>query len=302
LRSHDRRRANPLGAALAALVLVLLVVLAAPVARAQSDTASPPPGANNWACHPSAEHPDPVVLVHGTGATMAWNWAQLSPKLVAAGYCVFALDYGRRADVPPPFNTFGGIIPMEQSAVELGAVIDQVLSATGAAKVDIVGHSQGSLMPNYYAKYLGGGPKIGRYIGITPLWNGSTAGGLASLYEGGRSSGLSQLLLGPFCQSCAEFFPGSDFITTMNAGGGPRVDGIAYTMLMTRNDEAVTPYTSGYMDGATNIVVQDVCPGDLSEHIFMAVDAVVHQLVLNALDPAHGQPVVCGNPITTYFG
>jgi hypothetical protein len=72
-------------------------------------------------------------------------------------------------------------------------------------------------------------------------------------------------------------------------------------MLMTDHDEAVTPYTSGYMAGATNIVLQNVCPDDFSEHVAMAFDTNVDQLLLNALDPAHAKAVHCGNVFTTYF-
>src|SRR5690242_3355769 len=75
----------------------------------------PPPGANDFTCRPSAAHPNPVVLVHGLGANMAANWGVFSPALASAGYCVFALNYGRRTDVPPPFDHFGGVIRMEDS-------------------------------------------------------------------------------------------------------------------------------------------------------------------------------------------
>ena len=69
--------------------------------------------------------------------------------------------------------------------------------------------------------------------------------------------------------------------------------GVTYTMLITRYDELVSPYTSGILDGATNIVVQDQCRTDYTEHAGMAFDPVTQQDVVNALDPAHARPPVC---------
>ncbi len=57
-------------------------------------------------------------------------------------------------------SAFGALSPLEQSAQELSVFVDEVLAATGASKVDIVGHSQGTLMPNYYVKFLGGAAKV----------------------------------------------------------------------------------------------------------------------------------------------
>jgi hypothetical protein len=85
-------------------------------------------------------------------------------------------------------------------------------------------------------------------------------------------------------------------VKKINAGpGGAAVPGVTYTTIPTKNDELVSPYTSGILNApnATNEVLQNVCPNDISEHAFEAVDPVVAQIVLGALDPAHAKPVSC---------
>jgi pimeloyl-ACP methyl ester carboxylesterase len=269
-----------------------LGVLAAP-ASALSSLADPPPGANDFSCHPSARHPRPVVLVHGLGATMGENWGSLSPLLAKRGYCVFALTYGvdRRAPM------FGGVLPIETSARELGAFVDRVLAATGASQVDLVGHSEGTFMPQYWLKFLGGARKVDRYVAMTPLYAGTQLGGLPALRDLATPFGLAGPLVGlvsRVCGSCPEFLSGSAVVKQLSQGGAA-APGVRYTTIMTRNDELVRPYTSGYLDSplATNIVLQHVCRHDLSEHAFVAFDPVVARLVFNALDPADARPVSC---------
>ncbi|EME51337.1 esterase/lipase family protein [Amycolatopsis decaplanina] len=58
---------------------------------------------------------------------------------------------------------------MEQSAKELSAFVDEVLGATGVSKVDILGHSEGTLTPSYYVKFLGGASKVDKYALATAL-------------------------------------------------------------------------------------------------------------------------------------
>jgi triacylglycerol esterase/lipase EstA (alpha/beta hydrolase family) len=95
---------------------------------------SSPPGSNDWSCRPSAAHPYPVVLAHGTFGNMTDSWQALSPLLANDGYCVFALDYGG-----PPGEQIQATGDIPTSAAQLGAFVDRVLDATGAAQVDVVG-------------------------------------------------------------------------------------------------------------------------------------------------------------------
>lgn len=258
-----------------------------------TDPTAAPAGANDWQCHPSAAHPNPVVLVHGLGATMAENWGTMAPLLADNGYCVFALTYGR----DPGEQYVGGVEKMEVSAPQLAAFVDKVLAATGASQVDLVGHSEGTVMPQYYLKFLGGAAKVHRYVAIAPLYHGTSAYGLSTLANAfpQEAATMEQLLVDGLCGSCAEFLTGSAFLTHLYANGVYAVPGVTYTTIMTRYDEAVVPYTSGYLHApnATNIVVQDQCPTDFSEHATLAFDPVVGQDILNALDPAERQPVPC---------
>jgi triacylglycerol esterase/lipase EstA (alpha/beta hydrolase family) len=285
--------------ALARAAAVLVTLACALPASAAAQAEPSPPGANDWSCQPSAAHPNPVVLVHGLGANMSANWGWMSPRLADEGYCVFALTYGREPRHPYPFNELGGVVPMEQSAEELSAFVDRVLAATMASEVDIVGHSEGSLMPNYFVKFLGGADKVDRYVGLTPLWRGTDLGAAGTLYQLGRQldpafAEQAVSTFAQFCGSCPQFVQGSPFLEKMNEGGAAAA-GVSYTNVMTRYDLLVVPYTSGMMHApnAANVVLQDQCSTDLSEHSTVAFDPVVLRNVLNALDPANAKPVRC---------
>ena len=256
----------------------------------------PPAGANDFSCEPSAAHPRPVVLVHGLGATMGANWGYNSPILADDGYCVFALTYGQRENQDNPVYQPGGVERMEKSSKELKAFVAEVLDATGARKVDLVGHSEGTVMPRYYLERRGGAKFVKRFVALTPLWRGTNLASLADLRDVASGFGLDGPLLdgvSGFCASCPQFLRGSDYLNDLNADG-EAIPGIVHTNIATKYDELVQPYTSGLMsDGGTNIVVQDVCPLDLSEHLLVAFDPVVTQMFLNALDPKNATDVTC---------
>lgn len=260
--------------AMLSAALLALGLFAAPAA--QADSVSPdPPGANDFTCKPSAVHPYPVVLVPGTFETMAKNWSSLSPVLKDEGYCVFSLNYGVVNGVPASG-------PVADSASELGQFVQSVLGATGAKQVDLVGHSQGGMMPRYYMGFLGGAKYVHQLIGIAPSNHGTQ--GLIAPSPAGMV--LDTTATSTACQACADQYAGSAFMAQLNSIGDT-VAGPAYTVISTRYDEVVTPYTSQALAGSskqvTNLVLQDYCPLDTIEHDQSPNDPNVWALVSNAL-------------------
>src|SRR3954447_1630493 len=262
-----------------AVVLAVAGLLAAAAPAGAQAPGVPPPGANDFSCR-SVAHPEPVILVHGTFGDITVSWNLFSPALKAQGYCVFALDLVKR-----------GMAPMDQSADKLAAFIDEVRTKTGAAKVSLVGHSQGGMLPRYVAKFRGKLGVIDDIVGLAPSSHGTT-------------NPLAPPLGGLGCPACAEQAAGSPFMRKLNAP--PEAPGpIAYTVLSTTHDEVVTPYRSQALTGAavTNVVLQKQCPEDVTEHVGIIYDPVALQWTLNALgrsgpaDPAF-RPV-CSGAVTS---
>jgi triacylglycerol esterase/lipase EstA (alpha/beta hydrolase family) len=280
---------RPAAAASAASSLPVGYSFAAAFAVTFAFPGQSPPGANS-SCHPSAAHPYPVVLVHGTFENMNDNWQAAAPLLANHGYCVFAFNYGGS----PPGNPVQGTGDSVASAQQLAAFISQVLAATGAAKVDLVGHSQGGMMPRYYINFLGGAGHVDKLIGLAPSNYGTTLDGLFTL-----SQSLGQLaplngLLGITCQACVQQEEGSPFLAKLNAS--PTVPGVRYTVIESTGDEVVTPYTNAFLPPApnvTDITLQQQCAQDHSDHLEISYDPVALADMLNALDPDHPVTVPC---------
>jgi triacylglycerol esterase/lipase EstA (alpha/beta hydrolase family) len=251
---------------------------------------TPPPGANNFSCQPSAAHPYPVVLVHGTLANMNDNWQAASPILANHGYCVFAFNYGGSS----PASVLQGTGDIAASAQQLAAFVNEVLAATGAAKVDLVGHSQGGMMPRYYINFLGGAARVATFVALAPSNYGTTLDGLTQL---GRQLSIIMPINGALstvCTACVQQEEGSAFLRTLNAS--PTVAGVNYTVIESVDDEVVTPYTNAFLPAAanvTNITVNRQCVLDSSDHLEIAADPVALADMLNALDPAHPVHVPC---------
>ncbi len=258
--------------ALTSGLAAVLLALLAPTAAAATSAADPveelshpfgsPVGANDWTCRPTQERPTPVVLVHGTFADSRTPLDRLSARVKAAGYCVYSVDYGLR-----------GTQRIEDSAATLAAFVDRVLASTGAAKVSLVGHSQGGMMPRYYLKNLGGLGEVDDLVGLAPSNYGTYR---AELLAPAGALG---------CPACAQQGAGSQFLRDLNTPDDSPGD-VSYTNVVTRYDAVVVPHTNGYLtpaDNVTNIRLQDVCPGNLADHVFIPANRTAIAITLDAL-------------------
>jgi triacylglycerol lipase len=260
-----RRRALTLLAAAAVIAIAGAAFAASGALRYDRSARSQPPPQtvlDSAACRPPKQHPNPVILVHGTFA--ATSWQEIGPALTSRGYCVFTFDYG-------DFGT----AEIAGSAHELATFVNRVLKQTHASRVSIVGHSEGGMMPRYFIKFLGGGKKVDDLVALAPSNHGTD-----------NPLGLVGAAFG--CAACAQQeVGGSSFLSSLNHGDETPAP-VDYTVIETRYDAIVTPYTSAFLDGpahrVTNITLQDRCPDDTVDHLDLPLDPVALQWVLEALD------------------
>lgn len=279
-----RRHLTPLIAAIVALAGLLGPGTARADDLRSTDTIAglvPEPGLaalNDPSCKLTPQHPRPVVLVHGLGATARENWHFLAPYLAGKGFCVYALTYGQ----VPMWPGRGGVDTMEHSSRQLAAFVERVLAATGAKQVDLVGHSEGGIMPRWYLKFDGGAAKVAHFVAWAPPNHGTTVSGLTPLrdYWPGFDDQMAR-----YCQSCPEFMPGSSFLTRLNADGDT-VGDVRYTVIATRYDWLVTPIETSFLRGprVRNILLQDVNPAAMPDHIGLAADPTTFELTVAGLD------------------
>ncbi|WP_320775353.1 esterase/lipase family protein [Streptomyces sp. CRN 30] len=241
-------------------------------------------GEDDWDLPLTPEHPRPVVLVHGTFGNRGYTWTSAAPLLRGHGHRVFRLDYGKHLN-PVIF----GLGDIRESARQLGVYVDEVLRRTGAAQVDIVGFSQGGMMPRYYLNALGGAVKVHNFVGIAPSNHGVTAQGLMNLAR--QIPGAAELVERGAAGQAVPAWPQLQHDHAFQrelADLGETTEGVRHTVIATAYDDVVTPYTSCALaetDGVyvRNVVVQDIDPQDRTPHASMPYNATVLAEVLAAL-------------------
>jgi triacylglycerol esterase/lipase EstA (alpha/beta hydrolase family) len=247
-------------------------------------------GHNDFSCRSEA---NPVVLLHGLGATYYEDINLLEAYLKTEGFCTFSLTYGEY----DAFPFVGGLKPIKESAVDIANFVREVQSKTEAAKVDLVGHSEGAFQTLYVTKFGGVKNIIQRVFAIAPPTHGTT---FLSLYN---VTDVSPQLTRPLvdtiartvgCAACSNLLPNGDAVAELTDGPIAQ-EGVSYTILTSKNDQLVVPTTTSfvYEPGVRNLYVQKFCPQDPVGHIGEAYDQNVMELVRNALKDDLDGPEVC---------
>ncbi|KAG9063004.1 hypothetical protein KI688_004604 [Linnemannia hyalina] len=264
---------------LTALILsaISAAVLATPGSDAAPTPASTPStpsgkGYNDWNCKP-LEGRRPVILVHATLFTKE-SWAIFGPAIAEQGYCVYSLTYGRYWKTLLPM--VGAIAPAVDNAKEVGDFAEKVLGATG------------------------GKGKIHSMIGLSAINHGTTWQGLAPLLEKLKEMvkflTLNVDIVTKAAPALQDIMSTSKFIQELNAHGETLPD-VFQANIVTKYDEIVSPYKSGFQSGpgVVNVVLQDLCESAYVEHALMVASKTTLRWILNQLDPTTASPANC-NP------
>jgi len=217
---------------------------------------------NDPECVPAPEHPTPVLFLHGTSRNMSDFYAT-AESLHKEGFCVWGYNYGKNTGVsiqnlsPSMYAT--GDIPT--SVAEVSRYIDHVLEETEAPKLDIVGHSQGGMIPKaYIATY--GAEKVNRVVSMGAPFHGTEVNGHGSIVRGliNFAPHIMTFFLSP---ASSQQIVGSNFIAWLNKQPDT-VAGVTYTSFYSPDDTVVTPNETSKLtavDGAdvANVDVKDVC-------------------------------------------
>jgi triacylglycerol lipase len=179
-----------------------------------------------------ASLPDPVLFVHGVNGS-ASNWDTMIGRLVADGWPADRLFAHTFADPKLGCNV--------DNAATIKGWVGDIFVQTGAARIDLVAHSMGSISSRYYMKNLGGAAVVNTYATL-----------------GGMHHGLWSPCLSPKGMQCTwdELCGTREFLTQLNQP--PVTPGPAIWVSMYGTADRDVPNSSSELDGAENIAFEGV--------------------------------------------
>ncbi|MGH8693613.1 MAG: esterase/lipase family protein [Burkholderiales bacterium] len=223
---------------------------------------------------------DPVLLTPAFSTdqeSFGWNYLRQLPAL---GIPVCSLTI--------PDHGFGDL----QNAAEYVVYAVRKMSEASGRKVILFGHQHGPLDELWALMFW---PDIP--VRVSSLIS------LATPYQGTTGAQMICALSGNCPPSVWQIATDSQFLHALN--DRPLPAGPAYTSITTLYDELITPQPqASHRDGATNIVLQDICPGRLVEHFSILADNLAYALVLDAMEhpgapanPANLPSSICAGPL-----
>lgn len=235
----------------------------------------------------SREHP-PVLLLHGTSDTPA-RLEPLAAALRATGRTVVAPNYGHeRRSLRGRLVANGATADLATSSAEIAAAVEELLAATGAAQVDLVGHSQGGLQAHAYARGLGlpspGAARVRRIVTLAGSLHGaSPLGPFDGLFHTRAVAALLDGLLGPAARQQVR---GSQVLAWLDAHA-EHEQAVTTTAFVTRLDRTVRPPRGRLLDprpGYSHVWVHDIDPASRTPHATLPQDPHVIAAVVAALE------------------
>ena len=166
---------------------------------------------------------DPILFVHGYTRT-ASDWKTMIGRFEKDGWKKSQLSAYSYNTSQSNKTTAENIVKSE---------VEKLLSSTGAAKVDIVAHSMGSLNTRWYIKFLGGESKVDDWVSLGGPNHGTTFANFC------------------FSASCIEMRQNSTFLNELNAGD-ETPGAVNYGTWWSPCDEIINPDSSVSLSGATN--------------------------------------------------
>ncbi len=269
---------------LAAVLLAALAVVASAPVSAPADAREPGPAysvplaklRNGLHCPKGfgTRGRPPVLLVHGTTVTHEENWGWTYAKtLPTEGFDV--------CTVQMPDLALGDI----QVSSEYVVYALRAMARTSGRKVSVVGLSQGAIEPRWAIRWW---PDIRTILDDYVSMAGTNHGS----YFGNAACGRDCLpaLWQQYIRT-EGYRAAPRLLTALNAGD-ETPGAISYSSIYSLTDpviQPIAPYPTAALRGASNVAVQDICPGRIVEHVQSAWDAVYYALVLDAL--SHRGPV-----------
>lgn len=230
-----------------------------------------PPGLNRDDCTLTAEHPAPVILVHGTGLNGGNSWATVGAALAAEGFCVWAPTIG----APQGMGSTGGFDSLTgASAPQLAAEIDRVRALTGADKVDLVGHSQGAIVASLVAATArADAVRTVATLGADPAKSGGGPPEFVTAALGVLSAETTRR-------------DAEATLAWLGEDGVPFARGVRYVAVVSDYDELTGPVVAPVVPDSVDLRVvrlQDGCEADRSGHLTVLTSPRAVDLVVDAL-------------------